>query len=332
MNSTITEAAAPLTPDVTEFLSNNRYNTYKTYDFILASILTLCTTVGLPGNILSLLYFYFSKRQDFSCLIYTLVCGIDVCTCILPIPVIIALFNARKPGLFSETLFCVPWTILLYFLQRMSMFLVMLLSVSRSIKMISIRYEIKKKFLLASFVVYSLFMIIWTLLIVLLDNKNTLYVYGADVAYCFYRPFDSSIFLIDTILYLLTIGIPPILTTASFLVFIAKLFRKNLASKKDRKKRHAAVTVTIFTALFLVCNLPSLLNNITLILKLSHSYPAELNKNIFISFYSWLVGDIVCLVLNASLNPILYFYRMRPVREWASSSIHRSTSSQTQSS
>ena len=145
MNSTITKAAAPVTPDVTEFLSNDHYNTYKIYDYILASILTLCTTVGIPGNIISLLYFYSSKRQDFSCLIYTLVCGIDVCTCILPIPVIIALFNARKPGLFAETLFCVPWTIVRYFLQRISMFLVMLLSVSRSIKMIFIRYEIKKK-------------------------------------------------------------------------------------------------------------------------------------------------------------------------------------------
>ena len=177
MNSTITKAAAPVTPDVTEFLSNDHYNTYKTYDYILASILTLCTTVGLPGNIISLLYFYSSKRKDFSFLIYTLVCGIDVCTCILPIPVIIALFNARKPGLFAETLFCAPWTILLYFLQRMSMFLVMLLSVSRSIKMIFVRYEIKKKLLLASFIVNSLAMILWYGLIFILDENKTTFIY-----------------------------------------------------------------------------------------------------------------------------------------------------------
>ena len=141
------------------------------------------------------LFYYFSKRQDFSCLIYTLVCGIDICTCILPIPVIIALFNARKPGLFSETLFCVPWTILLYFLQRMSMFLVMLLSVSRSIKMIFIRYEIKKKLILASFIVYSLAMILWYGLIFILEENKMAFIYHEALVYCYYEITKNLLFL-----------------------------------------------------------------------------------------------------------------------------------------
>ena len=149
----------------------------------------------------------------------------------------------------------------------------------------------------------------------------------------YYEITKNLLFSIDTLVYSFTIGIPPIITFITFVLFICKLFKKNQVSKMDKKKYRAAVTITIFTALFLVCNLPCLSANILWFLKLTDlKTSGEIYGSTFMFFYSWLIADIVCLVLNAALNPVLYFCRMRPVREWVSSSIRRSTSSQTQSS
>ena len=136
-------------PDITEFFSTTEY---RVYDYILAGIITISMVTGLPGNLISLMYFLTRKKKDFSTLIYTWVCATDVCTFLIQLPVTTALFNNREPGIFDEKIFCIGWTVVFYYLQRMSMFLVMLLSVSRSIKMVFLQYKIRKRFLITSFI------------------------------------------------------------------------------------------------------------------------------------------------------------------------------------
>jgi hypothetical protein len=64
----------------------------------------------------------------------------------------------------------------------------------------------------------------------------------------------------------------------------------------------------------LLCNCFTFLNVILfLVTKISY-IPLYLNK--FMFFYSWLLSELFCTVLNASLNPLLYFWRMKEMRLW----------------
>jgi hypothetical protein len=70
------EKLLPLTPDLKELFSNEEF---RLYDLLLAVTLSICTIVGLLGNITSLLYFFSTKHDNFSRLIYMLMCSIDIC-------------------------------------------------------------------------------------------------------------------------------------------------------------------------------------------------------------------------------------------------------------
>ena len=314
---TTTEPVPP-TPSVEEFLSEEQF---RIYDTLLAVTLTLCTLVGLPGNIVSLLYFYSSKQRNFSNLIYTFVCCIDIGTSIVPIPVMIALFNARRPGIFGETIFCVGWSVFFYYLQLMSMFLVMLMSVSRSIKLIFLLHKIERRFLILSFLLYTGFIITRFIMTLCLHlGGKAVFAFSSPSPYCWFDIYGKPFSIIDQMINALSVGFPPIITTISFTVFVV-MIRRGLG-KMNKKKRQAAVTMALFTFLFLACNLPCFMNNILWFmteLRYESEYPEPFYAKKFMFFYSWVISDVFCTALNAALNPVLYFCRMRNLRDWVRS-------------
>ena len=318
-----TTEPSPTTPNVDEFLSEEQT---KVYDTLLAATLSICTLVGLPGNIASLMYFYSSKRKDFSSFIYILVCSIDICTCVMHLPVMIALYTNRNPGMFSQTIFCIGWNVLFNYVQQASMFLVMLMSVARSIKLVYKYYRINTNWLLSAFLVYSGSIIVRFLLLLIFGGAGDMfYGYSNVMAYCIYYIFkDQSFSQIDQLVHSVYIGIPPILVVVSLSFSIISLCQKKNASvsRMNHKKYRAAVTMAMFSALFLICNLPCLLNNILWFLSellYRKEYPEPFYVGDFMFFYSWLISDVICTVLNATLNPVLYFSRMVGLRNWIKS-------------
>ena len=306
------------TPNVEHFLSQKEY---RIYDTLLAVTLTLCTVVGLPGNLVSLIYFYSASRRDFSSLIYIIVCSIDICTCVVHTPVMIALYNSRRPGIFSENIFCVTWIVVFNYVQKMSMFLVMVFSVARTVTLIFLRYKIRKTYLISAFLAYTAFLIVWDILIYIYSGSYTWYGYNELEVYCYYDVLVKPLSYIIQLIRAICIGLPPIVTLISFTTFIYKLQRKSHVSRRNKKKHQAAVTMAMFTALFLTCNLPCLLNYITYFTDrlLYNQYYSPIYSPPFMAYYSWVISDVVCTVLNAALNPVLYYYRMKHVRFWVSS-------------
>ena len=299
---------------------------YKIYDTLLAVILCLCTVVGLPGNLLSFFYFYSACRRDFSSFIYTIVSAIDICTCVVHFPVMMALFNARKPGIFGSMTFCVTWIIAFNYVQLMSMFLVMLLSVSRTITLIFLRYKIKEKFLLAAFLAYTSFLMGWHIIGHIFGGPDKWYGYQQVFAYCFKHLPSPPLSYLDQLLRAAFISIPPIISTISFIMVSYKLLGKTQVSRKNNRKHQAVVTMAMFTALFLACNFPFLLNNIMYFYAvLLDNFPGSIYSPSFMHYYSWVITDVVCTVLNAALNPVLYIYRMNHFREWVATKFCRKT-------
>ena len=156
-------------------------------------------------------------------------------------------------------------------------------------------------------------------------------VYGADCAYC-YLYFENgegnvtdssqSLFLvIEYIVMSLEYGLPPIITFFTFLTCIIKLQTRSDSTNSTRNQKTAAVTVTIFTALFLVCNCPLfILIILTASYVLTHfsyySVEAGVFSNRFMSWYSWPISRLGLTVVNASLNPLVYYWRMPGFRKW----------------
>ena len=67
----------------------------QVWDKILGTILVLCTVVGMPGNLISLGYFWFTKKKDLATLLYIAICCIDLFTSFAHFPVMIVLLDNR---------------------------------------------------------------------------------------------------------------------------------------------------------------------------------------------------------------------------------------------
>ena len=257
-NATDKPASSALqTPDVSEFMS---VETYRTYDVLIGLILLVCFFIGLPGNLAS--FIYFSRRKDFAGLVYSLISGIDTVTCLIHIPVMIALFNGRKPGIFANKIFCVGWNVVFYFQAQISMFLVMCLSVSRTIAIVLPFYRVEKPAFLFSCAIYCLYLLMWYVLIIFFGGEDKFYDYDTINVYCYYALEGAGLFgLIEQASFALCLGIPPIITLISFTISVSKLIRSNIVLRMSKRNRQATITLTAFTGLFLICNAPCFINN-----------------------------------------------------------------------
>ena len=306
--------SALYTPDVSEFMS---VDTYRTYDVLIGLILLVCFVIGLPGNLAS--FIYFSRRKDFAGLVYSLISGIDTVTCLIHIPVMLALFNGRKPGVFANRIFCVGWNVVFYFQARISMFLVMSLSVSRTIAIVLPFNKVEKPAFLFSCALYSLYLFMWYVLIIFFGGKEKFYDFDTMNVYCYYDLEGAGLFgLIEQASFALSLGIPPIITLISFIISVNKLIRSNIALRMSKRNRQASITLTVFTGLFLICNLPCFLNNAVYMagFLMNSEYPRPFYMSTFMFFYSWVLAEVLSVAINAALNPVLYICRIQGLRIW----------------
>ena len=139
----------------------------------------------------------------------------------------------------------------------------MLLSVSRTIIMIFLRYKINKKLLVTACIAFSAFLMTWEIMILTVSVSRPGIEYGYSGGTCWRDVRLNPLALIDHILRAIFIGFPPVIATICFVIVSHKMLQKSLVSRKNGKKRQATVTMAMFTMLFLVCNLPCLLNNVT---------------------------------------------------------------------
>ena len=183
-----------------------------------------------------------------------------------------------------------------------------------------------------AFPAYSVLLIAQNAVFLLPGNAVTIH-YGPNSACCY--PFhgdstpteatgkyveDSSKYwyIFDVVLQAVERGVPPVVTFISFIICSVKLLSTSDFPTEAalRGKRRSAVTVTMFTGLFLVCNLPLFINLTIVLLQQTLTPDTSMFSTNFMHWYSWLIGGVVFPVLNAVLNPVLYYCRMAGLREW----------------
>ena len=105
-------------------------------DITYGSICCLFFIIGTTGNLISFIYFK-SKRRDISNVIYMIITGIDILISFTILPVGISSLSNRQPGPWFESKYgCVVWVYLWHITVSISIFLVMCLSICRTIALL----------------------------------------------------------------------------------------------------------------------------------------------------------------------------------------------------
>ena len=298
------------------------------WDTILGVLLLILSLFGTSTNACSLRYFVSTGKRNLSTLLYVAICCVDICTCsVLALAVCVSLFGRRRPIIFNVPGVCVSWWILYRVSHYGSMCLVMLLSVSRTISMKLPFVQQNRRVVLSIFAGFVSFLIVYCVSVSELIPSDTAVIYSSHDVHCFLTTkawplTDSPIVELDTVIVGVITGVIPLVCFISFLVTCQVLSSSlpshtgTVSTSSSRKKR-AAVTVTIFTATFLLCNLPYFVVNVLYFVSLitaPQDYPEPFFSSFFMDNYAWLLSKVHFTVLNAALNPVLYFLRFRGFR------------------
>ena len=294
---------------------------YRVYDGLIATCLSTCFLIGLPGNCLALIYFIKTKKRNVSTLLYILACCIDVITCFIHLPVIVSLFNKRDPVIFENKVFCLIWYRVLLILQQTSMFTVMLQSVCRAIVIAYPFFKVKRKTALVAFATNFVFHSVFLTSVFRFSPSRIHY-----PGYCQLLLEDGNVLgKIYMVIQSASTGLLPIIVFLAFITTIVLLHGENVSEASQRNNAQACITIIFFAAIFLICNFPTFINNAlyTITLISHHGYPGPIYASNFMYWYSSVLSEVFVLVLNACLNPLLYLYRMKEMRLWLLSLISK---------
>lgn len=289
-------------------------------DQTLAVFLIFSSLAGFLGNIPALVYFWGERNKSLHFALYSLISAADICTSLSSMPIIACLFNDRLPTLFTSYTFTAIWTIAFNFLQRFSMFMVLMISATRSIAVLAPFYKINRPAALIACPVFAV--IILTIDMAYLATGELVFVYwspggGGGVA----PPGLGTPWTIYVSLLLTTIFGISLAVFVSFVLSTLTLLKKEKENstrnaKSGKKFRGVTITIALFTAVFLLNNLP--LFTIQLVQSCIEwfKWTDFLQNDWFIFWYGFMTSQFVFTVLNAALNPCLYLVRMKKFRGW----------------
>ena len=298
------------------------YSSPLVVDQICGTILIFCFLFGTTFNCFSLTYFSKLKQKSLAEQLYTLISGCDLCTCIAQSSVIFALLGRREPYLFASRSFCGAWIIIFEYLHRVSVYLIVLLSVPRTIAIVRPFAVICPQIVLLTLIPYSIVLLSDVFIGMIFFDQN--FYYAQDFAYPIkgFNEFKSinvsqpqvSFAKVQNMIHDAEVFLPSVLIFLSFLITLIRMQTLPKDTSCNKKIFKASMTVSLATALYLVCNLPFC---VLLSLAFYHgNKPNLILTNKAVEPYIWPVAKIVLTVVNATVNPVLYFFRISKFRVW----------------
>lgn len=295
----------------------------RLYDQITASLLAVCLVLGTIGNAFAIIYFSTIPKRSLCEKLYLAIASVDICTCVSQSAVIPSFLNKREPMLFLSRPLCGIWVVVFEYLQRCSIFMIVLLSVSRTIAIVRPFTRIRDKLVLASILPYSLILLsdVVVFKAVKAINQSTFYSmeFGYPIKGFGKIPIPQENLTdiqvragdIQNWLHNMEVIIPSILIAISFFVSLIRLQTLPKATSSEKRVHDASITISLATALFLILNLP-------FFVMLSLYIPADgpLSNEQVLASIMWPVTKILLVTLNATMNPVLYFYRIKRFRRW----------------
>ena len=296
------------------------------YDKLFGGILAVLSVTGTIGNVISLLYFVTKVKKTIHDTLYQIMCVLDTVSSLIAWPVTIALLCSRKSLPFENPAFCGIWTVLFKSTGVMALFLVMVISVSRTVSIMAPFHVIMEPMILGSIAVYAVVDLAFISVLYGIDVVQ--FDYYMDVGYCSTMPQSvklqpSSEEVWDRVFVPLanvqTFG-PMIIVFFSFVMSVVALATRQNNGKKGRSENkvwRASVTIAIFTAIYLFCQLPLIVTKmIAHWLKWFPDTPDLFKYTTFIGWNYSILFQVIFPALNCTLNPILYYSRMPKYKAW----------------
>ena len=288
----------------------------------------VCFIGGTLGNLVAFSYFL-HQRKDNSTVIYILITAVDVLVSISQLPVGISYLQDRKPALFGSDLFCNVWHFMWQILSRQSVALVAILSITRTL---SILFPLKLRISKRSII----FLLVATFLLQTFTGTIMYWFGGSGV----YQPgnVDCSLLSINYTYYyyhvvptMVWYWLPVLPVIASCFVSLYVLqaskrlqtqsgSRLEKGGSLNKAKDSATMTIVLLTSLYVIFNMPMcVLNIFWTIQDMAHDENDQLIYDFFrFDRPTYYVNNFVyclCVPLNSLANPILYFCRIKRLRE-----------------
>lgn len=301
--------------------------TYATdLDTLYGVLYCLCFLLGLSGNLISLSYFV-TRKRDLPNTLYRIITATDAVTSILSLAVAITFLSEREPGpVFGSPLLCNAWAYVWHVTSRLSIFLVVVLSGSRT-------YYLNKPFnqqrlgpSLALIALYTALQVSQTVGFQFQHGTGVRFVEPmARCALLFEDTADKNLVLYMDVVRILTIVLP------MFVVFLSSLMSIRITlARIDQSIRHgsgrgelrrsrnrATITILLFTLVYAAFNVPLVVSEILHTVDYHTDYRFDFHsfdyQHKYILYYDNFVS-LLSVSLNAAINPLLYLWRMPSCR------------------
>eukprot|EP00116_Pleurobrachia_bachei_P004877 sb/3465139/ len=367
------------------------------YDMLIGSLYIFGMVFGIPANLTSFIYFVTRKlnktpsNNSYIIQLYRLVTATDVVICFLSLPVLISAFDSRESDWFDNQIFCTIWGLLWAIAPLISVLLVTILSVSRTLILV---YPIKILRLKVPLIILAGVVLALTtanITVSELVQDDIKYNFNKAIMMCYLnnstknfeknegiynckskekgpRPGKEKMSLSDyeqyqLWQYLLIYGIPFVVVIISTLISLKKLWEAGRNTKQLRaaagdhgnhsndtntstvtksnptavKKKiipanEATLTIILVTLLYMFCNFWVILVYAFFVYKFGTSCrPGSKgcteedirDHSKFVQFYLWTLSVVGFVVLNSTLNPVLYYYRMDNFRKFVKEVLFR---------
>jgi hypothetical protein len=286
---------------------------------VIGGGLILVLVMGVFGNLSATSYFWGRRKENFPDYLYAVNSIVDTLISLLACPVISSLLHDRGAMFFRSHSFCSAFALLFTFLQRYSMFVVMVISVTRTVAISAPFRSVKEPLVKIILLTYAILLAV--MYTTLMATGKIFAIYFNKTAHCFPISFmDGWEWTLYMMIHLVPALLVP-LTVFFSLVFSCKSLMKKtvLGTEDDKLFWKISVTIALFTAVFLICNIPLfviyVMESVKIWFKVDVNSSSFLPES-FVYWYDWLVAGIFLTMLNAAINPCLYLLRMPQFRIW----------------
>ena len=315
MNLITNHRTLNITRDIIEIPTSFQFE--RQLDIFLAILHLTCFIFGTSGNVLSFSYFI-RQKKDLSTCIYIVISGTDFVISLLTLPVSIAYFSWRNGVLFNINAFCIMWGSINTIVPHLSVFLVATLSITRTISLINPLNNIKRRNIFICIFSYVLFLVVQGTLPIVIGE--TVIKYLPEDTYCWADPKGETWRSVETILDVIELGFPVIPIVLSCAISTYRVLSSRTFTSRDsacsRLKFNASLTIIIFTLAYIIFNIPVFIQFLLYMITIFKYkvYPGPLFQTMWMRSYSWNVVFVLCVALNALVNPIIYYTRIRMFR------------------
>lgn len=257
------------------------------------------------------LKYFQNRRKDLPTILYILITVVDILSCGTCIPSAVAYINNREPMWYGESWFCYGWGMLWAVIPFMSVFLVAVLSITRTISLIRPLQQVKTQSVMIIVIAYSSYLIMWSTVPIIFGYGN--FVYTPEDTYCWESTqagWYSNVEIINGAV-LLAFPIVPVIISCVISTYcvLSSLKISTLSTTVRNMKVEATITIILITMTYIFLNIPIF---VIWVLYIYDNF--NVRDVVILKYYSWSVCYVICVAFNATLNPVIYLSRMEKFR------------------